>query len=119
MKRAALSRLAFETDASAHHLGELHRNGQTEAGSAVLPRRRPIHLRERLEDECLLLGWNADAGVTDRQMELDLATLTLARHAHYHFTRLGELDGVADQVDEDLAQPRRIGDDDVGDVGLD
>ena len=35
------------------------------------------------------------------------------------FASLGELDGVADQVDQDLAQPAGVADQGVGDVGRD
>ena len=35
-----------------------------------------------------------------------------------HLAALGELDGVADQVEQDLLQPLRVGDHPVGDIGI-
>ena len=51
MKHAAMAEFAFDPDFAAHHLGQARRNGQPQAGAAVLARGRGIGLRERLKDQ--------------------------------------------------------------------
>ena len=89
-----------------------------EAGAAVLARGAGVGLLEGLEDEPLLLRRDADAGVLDGEGH-DL--LGLAEHrvvgapalrgeidAHVDVAVGGELDGVGQQVLEDLLQPLRV-----------
>ena len=52
--------LAFETDLSAHHLGELLGDGQPQAGAAVAAGGGGVHLGELLEQRRLLVRCDAD-----------------------------------------------------------
>jgi hypothetical protein len=67
---AALARLAVHGDPPAHQGHEPGSDGQSKAGAAVLARRRGVLLLERLEDCCLLLGRDADAGVGDGEVQI-------------------------------------------------
>ena len=54
-------------------------------------------------------GRDADSSVEDREAEQDpFIARGVHPHAHHDLAGLGELDGVADEVDKDLAQPPRV-----------
>ena len=69
----------------------------------------------------LLLGGDADAGVGDGEAERRRRRRRAASSATVHddLAALGELDGVADQVDQDLPQPAGVADQRVGHVRRD
>ncbi|OEZ96019.1 hypothetical protein DUGA2_64000 [Duganella sp. HH101] len=61
----------------------------------------------------LLLGRDADAGVAHAELQQDRALLRPRRarrlaQLQHHLAALGELDGVADQVEQHLLQPHRV-----------
>ena len=117
MKRNAEPRpdLAFDPDVAAHQLDQPRRDRQAEAGAAEAAGRRAVRLRERLEDQLLLVARDADAGVDDREVQADLAgQLRRDVDAQPDLPAVGELDRVADQVDEHLPQPQRVADERVG-----
>ena len=93
-----------------------------EAGAAVAAGRGRVGLRERLEDRSPA----SPAGCRCRcRARRSAARPCRRRRGHSRSTRdhdlaaLGELDGVADQVDEDLPQAPGIADQRVGHVGAD
>ena len=66
----------------------------------------------------LLLRRDADARVADGDMQRDpLLGLRLQVHAHGDLAPLGELAGVADEVDKDLAEASRVAHQGVRHVG--
>ena len=72
---------------------------------------RAVDLRIGGEDPGLLLLGQADAGVGHLEMEEGSGAGRLpAPDPHDDFTRVGELDRVAEQVDEDLPEPAWIAD---------
>jgi len=60
------------------------------------------------------LRHDTDAGVLHREAQPDLVRLRLLqgqdRNREANLTRLRELDGIVDQIDQNLFQPLRIGD---------
>ena len=62
---AALAGRAAQLDLAAEQVGELAADGEAQAGAAVLAAGAGVRLLERLEDDLLLLGRDADAGVGD------------------------------------------------------
>ena len=112
----ALARLAQDLDAALHGLGEAAHDRQAEPGAAEAARGRAVGLHERLEQPVALLVGEADAGVGDLDAQHAVAGI-LERQPHR--ARLGELDGVAQQVEQDLLQAQRIADHAVGHVGGD
>ena len=115
---AALSVHAGEADFAAEEHGQFAADRQAETGAAVLARGAGVGLLERLEDQPLLLRRHADAGVFDGERD-DL--LGIAEHgvirapavrgqgdADVDMALSGELDGVGEQVLEDLLQPLRV-----------
>ena len=103
---------AFEREVSAHQGDELPADRQPESGAAEAARGRGLGLGEGLEQACLVLRADADAVVRYLQPQgflpdvLDAQRDTAVRQ---RFRR--ELDGIAEQVVQDLAQPHRIADD--------
>jgi hypothetical protein len=110
-----------EADLAAEEMGELAADREPEAGAAVAARRAGIGLLERLEDDLLLLGRDADAGVADREAHhrpglaehrmVGAPAAVGGRDLEPHATRVGELEGVGEQVLEHLQQPLRVGGD--------
>src|SRR6185312_17540070 len=68
MKRTAAARLAFKPNLAAHQLHQPLRNRETEARSAVLPRRRAVRLREGLENQRLFFLRNTNTGIAHLEM---------------------------------------------------
>jgi hypothetical protein len=101
--------LALEPETAAHHLDELRRDGETEAGAAVSARRRRVGLDERPEDLPPLVLGHADARVSHRAAEQHVVVAPLGNgDLDAHLALVGELDRVADQVEQDLTEASRI-----------
>src|SRR5579872_5079562 len=119
MKLAPLPHLAFHPHRSAHQLHQFRGNGEPQSGSSVLARGRAVDLLECLEDRLLLLLWNANAGIRDEKMQSEVRlTLYLPFNVQHHFAFVGELDGVADKVDDYLSEANRVAEDPIRQVGL-
>ena len=117
-ERAALPGDADEPDLAAEQRRQLAADRQTQAGAAVLAAGAGVGLLERLEDEPLLLRRDADAGVVDREGD-DLRGRAAAPDDRRPAlgrqpTRIVDvalavnLNGVRQQVLEDLLQPLRV-----------
>src|SRR4029077_5173162 len=62
-ERAAAAGEADQTDLAAQQARDLAADGESQARSAVLAARASVGLLERLEDDLLFVGGNADPGV--------------------------------------------------------
>jgi hypothetical protein len=62
-KDASFSLFGLKRDASAHGLDQAPGDGEPQARAFKAARMRRIRLDEFLEDECLLIGRYADAGI--------------------------------------------------------
>src|SRR3989442_9980304 len=105
-KRAALARIARELELAAEEPRQLATDREPEPGAAVLAAGAAVGLLERLEDDSLLVGRDADAGIADREGH---RARVARRDAQAHGALLRELEGVGDEVLQDLLQARRIG----------
>src|ERR1022692_347176 len=73
--------------------------------AAILTRVGCVRLNERREQSLGLVRPNSDAGIGDGDAQRCLAVaLTLYHHLYGHLTLFGELDGIASQVEQDLAE---------------
>ena len=116
----ALAGGALDADAAAHQLGDFSRDGQAEAGAAEFAGRRGVSLHERLKQFFDLLRREADAGVGDFKPQLDAAVRVGQRlDADDDLARLGELDAVADEVEQHLPEPVGVADQPVRHVAAD
>ena len=100
---------AADRHVTTHQLREPARDRQAQAGSAEAPRRRAVGLRERLEQACARGLVHADSAVADGDADQHGATrLRVAGGADADEPVIGELDGVTDQIEQDLAHPHRV-----------
>src|SRR5439155_25816706 len=98
----------------AEEIGELAADGEPEPGAAVAPAGAGIGLLEGLEDDLLLLEGNADAGVADLESDhrwrlpqdrvIRVPSSRSVRYAQSDAAALGELEGIGEEVLEDLLQ---------------
>ena len=94
-----------------HHVHEASGDRQAEASATVAPGRRTVGLRERLEDGRPPVGCDAHPGVGHVELDADgVCGSGDAADADAHRTAFGELDGVADQVDEHLLEAAGVAD---------
>ena len=115
---AALTGLADQANLAPQQRGQLAADGQAQPGAAELAAGAGVGLLEGLEHQSLLVGRDADAGVGDGKSDDGPATAehrvlgapALARtlHAQAHLPRRRELEGVGQQVAQDLLQPRAV-----------
>ncbi|MEJ0040706.1 MAG: hypothetical protein WDM81_00075 [Rhizomicrobium sp.] len=101
-------RRLVDADLAAHRLDELLGDGQAEARAAEFSRMAGIGLDEFAEDLVALFLRHADAGIA--HLEIQEAAVRTVDHAHRKLdaAALGELDRVADQIGQDLAQPHAV-----------
>ena len=108
---------ALDTNLSVHQRHEVRRNRESKPRAAVLSRRRSVRLLERFENRVLLVDRNADAGVSHLTAQFDAGLgAPLLFDFQHDLARWRELNRVADQIDEHLAEATRIADEAVGDA---
>ena len=96
-------------DGAAHRLHDLAADGQAETGAAVDAGGRGVGLGEGLEETGDLGRRDADAGVADGHAQVGpLVRPGLRGRADQDLALLGELDGVGDQVGQDLGEARGV-----------
>ena len=105
------TQLAAHLDASAHQFSQTAGDGQAQPGAPETTRSGTVGLGELLEQPRELLVAEPHATVLD--IETQPAPVVPGRrlrrgHPQAHMTALGELDGVGQQVGEDLPQTQRI-----------
>ena len=84
---------------------------QPQAGPSKLARNGSVGLLEGIKDQLPLFLWNADAGIGNCKSQLDFqSVLPHHLHAQYDFAYVGELYGIANQIDQHLFQARCIAD---------
>src|SRR6185295_697082 len=96
----SLSHVRFDPDLPTVQLHDALGNGEPEAGTAFRLGIRAVNLMKLLKDAFLLLHSDPRSRVGDTDGKAAIAS----RCADPHFTRVGELDGVADEVEQDLGQ---------------
>ena len=108
----ARPRPALDADLAVHECDELTADRQTQSGAAKAPGDRAVGLRELLEQPRAHLFRHADPGILHFEAHAPWPTgaAGLARHGRLHrdAALFRELDGVADEIDQDLPQARRV-----------
>ena len=108
VERASLAHFAFDPDAPAHHLHEALADGKPEARASETPRHGSIGLGEGLEETLQAGRRDADAGVSHGKLQAGFAVLRQGAKTDLNFAALGELDGVAGQIEQDLLQSHPV-----------
>jgi hypothetical protein len=116
---AALARRALDVEGAAEHPGDFAADRKAQAGAAILAGRAGFGLLEGLEDDLLLVLRDPDAGVAHVEgddllgaVELGMgADLSAGGDAHRQLdlALLGELEGVREEVLEDLLEALGVG----------
>ena len=84
-------------------------DGQAKTGTAVLAGGTAVGLGEGIEQRHLLLGADTDAGVLDLEAQPPcVAGARTGTHAQPHLALVGELDGIAEQIGEDLLEAQWV-----------
>ena len=106
------SQRAVDGDHAAHRLDQASGDAQAEARPAEPPHRRGVSLMEGPEELPDLVGGHPDPLILDLDEEpaLPSAGRAVADPHHDPTAGLGELDCVADEVHDDLPEPRRVHD---------
>ncbi|MNG90304.1 hypothetical protein D3C79_491940 [compost metagenome] len=112
---AAEARVGLDMQVALHGLAQVACQRQAQAGAAVLAGDAGAGLGERLEDPRLGFFGDADAGVAHFQAH----TADNGRQAHIHAAEAGELEGVGQQVADDLPYPRGVAKHAAGEVAGD
>ena len=100
---------ALHANLSAHEFGEPLADRQAQTGAAKPPRGGGVGLHERLEEIHLHGGRHADARIRDREAQhMPAVPAPVGRDMEHDFALGGELDRVADEVEDDLAQTHGI-----------
>src|SRR5262245_56790260 len=103
----SLARFARHRHVAAHHARELEREGKAEPRPTKALSGRGIGLAELLEQLSLLLRTHANAGVSDRELN-PVATVGDPARPQPDLAFLGELAGIAQQVEQYLPQPHGV-----------
>ncbi len=115
---AAFANLAFHPHPPTQQLRQAFADGQAQAGAAVLAGGGGVHLRERAEQAVQPVRGDADARVSYHKMQdiprragvigLRSPDALLDLYREHHFAFFSELQGVVEQVDEDLPQAGHV-----------
>ena len=117
MEDAAGARRAFDADGAAHAFDQAAADRQAEAAAAEAAGDRAVDLGELGEQLAQCFRGDADAGVGDREAEPDGRALGADQpDRQAHRAGGGELDAVAEQVEQHLAQAVGVADGADGDV---
>src|SRR4030088_556297 len=108
VKRRTDLRPAFDLDAAAHELCELAANRKAESGATKTARSRLIRLGERIEDLPQGRRVHTDAGIGNRQLNGRPIRLVMYVVLDSNLTKRCELDGITDEIHQDLAHPQRV-----------
>ncbi|MNE13929.1 hypothetical protein D3C80_1067830 [compost metagenome] len=105
----ALSLLAFAAQGAAHALGQGAGDRQAQAGTAVAPGDRGVGLLEGIEHVFQAFGRDTDTAIMHRTDEPQhLVVQFLPADVHPDAAFFGEFQRIADQVDQDLPDARRV-----------
>ena len=99
-----MTRLRLDPDLAAVHLNDAFRYGESQAGATFLLGDGIVGLLELLKQLGLVGSGNAGAGVTNRDMECAIVRLGLDGD----FTCIGKLDGITDEIDQNLRQTTSV-----------
>lgn len=112
----AAAEFAMDGDGATEGIHEAANDGQAQAATAEAAGGGGIGLDEGVKEAGDFAGFDAEAGVVDG--EGDLVFVALGGDAEVDVAGFGELDGVAEDVEQELAEALGVTEDRGGDIGL-
>ncbi len=111
---------AGNRDFAAHQFDQPFGDGEAQAGAAMSPGRGGVPLLKRLEQKWKCVGRDAHSGVADQELELVQVVLhRRRRHLEGDVAFVGEFDGIADEIEQNLPHAGGIAEEGARHVGLD
>src|SRR5216684_7956749 len=105
MESTALAQSALEPDAPTHAIDQLRDDRQAQPSATKPPAGRNISLRKSFEDELLFFRRNSDPCIGDAEVQNNaILVLRLFAHLYDNAAALGKLEGIADEIEENLSQ---------------
>ena len=106
---AADARRALDADVATHQFGQAAGNGQPQPGAAEAAGGGDVGLLESLEQAGRFIAVHADAGVVHGKADDDLLVVFGMQAAAQDDAALfGEFDGIAQEIEQDLADAHAI-----------
>ena len=104
-ERRPLTKITLDTNFTAHHFCQPLGNGKAKSGSAIMPRSRSIRLREGFKYSFASFSRHANTTIAHLETQFQILSVILEHtEANKHFPLLGKLQGITNQVSENLAQ---------------
>lgn len=104
----AVAQFAAQADLAAHQVYQASADVQPQAAAGRLAKRRRADLREWPEQPGLVLLRNTEAGVAYLEQQMKPLRLAPPHRPHRYPSALGELDGIAQQVEQHLLEMQGI-----------
>ncbi len=118
MKGAAATRFALHPNRPSHESYQASRDGESQAGAAILAGGRAVRLAERFKDHLLFFRRNANPGIGHAEVKIGPAGAFGARlHMQGDLAAGGKFQSIAQQIDENLPQAGRVAGQGVGHRG--
>ena len=108
-ERRPPAELAVDRDVAPEQVAERSRDGEPESRSTELARRGLVGLGEALEQTGNLLLRHADARIDDAEDQFRAGRDVLPTHVQRYASRFRELRGIAEEVEQALAQLDDVG----------
>src|SRR5574341_339784 len=108
MERRSLPNFTLDLDGSLHQANQAVGDGQAHACALIFTGHGAIHLSERIKDYILILRRNTYSCVLDGKMREQPAIYPLRPCLDGDTALFSKLNGVGQQVMENLAQPARV-----------
>ncbi len=109
VEATAASFFAADADIAPHQSGDAPRDHQAKAGATIAAGHRVICLNERMKQSCLLLSTDAYALVADFDAQQQARVVAIQGEcAHADFTLIGKLDGIANEIEQNLTQTHGV-----------
>ena len=115
----ALPRLTLQLDIAAQGLQQLTGDGQAQAGAAIAATGGAVELLERLKNPLMLIGGNANTAVAHPQAQHRQAAVgdtRLNADLQFDLALIGKLQGIGQQVAQNLVQTHTVTEDVLGHV---
>ena len=100
---------------AAHGSSEVLGDGEAEAETTVEASAGIVHLSETFKDGMELVWWNADAGISDRKKQF----LVEEASGDGDLASRGELEGIPDEIKENLTDASRVSEEEGWEVWRD